>query len=73
FVKHMYILVDNDKVFFKPNSSDSKDASRLPFTAELPLKDGPNLITVVARDDLGLVATKVFVVNSRPAIAKRAD
>ncbi len=73
FVKHMYILVDNDKVFFKPNSSDSKDASRLPFTAELPLKDGPNLITVVARDDLGLVATKLFVVNSKPAIAKRAD
>lgn len=73
YVKHVYILVDNDKVFFKPNSPDSKDASHLPFASELPLKDGPNIITVVARDDLGLVATKTFVVNSRPAVAKRAD
>ncbi len=73
YVKHVYILVDNDKVFFKPNSSESKNASRLPFISEIPLKDGPNIITVVARDDLGLVVSKSFVVNSRPAVAKRTD
>ncbi|MGR3309216.1 MAG: MXAN_5808 family serine peptidase [Candidatus Brocadiales bacterium] len=73
YVKHVYILVDNDKVFFKPNSPENKNASRLPFISEIPLKEGPNTITVVARDDLGLVVSKSFVVNSIPAVAKRTD
>ena len=73
YVKHVYILVYNDKVFFKPNSPESKDTSRLQFAAEIPIKEGPNTITVVARDDLGLITTKTFVVNSRPAVAKRTE
>jgi carboxyl-terminal processing protease len=73
YVKHVYILANNDKVFFKLNSPDSKDESRLPFAAEIKLKDGPNTITVVARDDLGLITAKTFVVNSKPAVAKRTD
>lgn len=73
FVKHVYILVDNDKVFLKRNSPDSKDGSRLPFTSEIQLKDGPNTVMVVARDDLGLVTAETFVVNSKPAVAKRTD
>lgn len=71
-VKYAYILVNNDKVFFK----SSKDAvmkdrhCRLEINKSLPLKEGPNVITIVARDDQDLISVKSFVTTRGITVAK---
>lgn len=70
-VKHVYILVNNDKVFFKSNKGTSlKERGRLEINTSLPLKEGPNVITIVARDDHDLVSIKSFVATSDISVAK---
>ncbi|MGQ3683495.1 MAG: MXAN_5808 family serine peptidase [Candidatus Loosdrechtia sp.] len=70
-VKHAYVLVNNDKVFFKSNKNASfKDRHRLEINKDLTLKEGPNVVTIVARDDQDLVTTRSFVTTKGVAIAK---
>ncbi len=70
-VKHAYILINNDKVFFKSNKGTSlKEQGRLEINTSLPLKEGPNVITIVARDDHDLISTKSFVATSDLNVAK---
>jgi len=68
-VKHLFIMVNNEKAFFKSQKKGEK-AKELTFSAEIPLKEGPNTITIVARDDVGLSYAQTFVVSSKPALAK---
>lgn len=70
-VKHAYILINNDKVFFKSNKGTSlKEQGRLEINTSLPLKEGPNVVTIVARDDHDLITTRSFVATSDQSVAK---
>lgn len=71
FVKHAYILVNNDKVFYKSNKIvNPKDRNKLEINTNFPLKDGPNLVTIVARDDQDLVTVKSFIATKGITVAK---
>lgn len=70
-VKHAYILVNNDKVFFKSNrNAGPKEQIRLEITKDVPLKEGPNVITIVARDNQDLITMKSFVATRGITVAK---
>lgn len=70
-VKHAYILINNDKVFFKSNKIPTlKELNKFEINTILPLKEGPNVVTIVARDDQDLITTKSFVATRGIAIAK---
>ncbi|MCE7911027.1 MAG: PDZ domain-containing protein [Candidatus Brocadia sp. AMX3] len=70
-VKHAYILINNDKVFFKSNKNPTlKELNKFEIQTTLPLKEGPNVVTIVARDDQDLITTKSFVATRGIAVAK---
>jgi carboxyl-terminal processing protease len=70
-IKYVYILVNEDKVFYKSNRGVSEsDKSRITFTCDIPLEDGPNVISIVTRDDQDLLSTKSFVVTQLPSSEK---
>ena len=70
-IKYIYILVNEDKVFYRSNKDASEtDKSRISFASEIPLKDGPNVISIVTRDDQDLLSTKSFVVTQLPSSEK---
>lgn len=70
-VKHAYILINNDKVFFKSNKIPTlKELNKFEIHTDLPLKEGPNVVTIVARDDHDLITTKSFVATRGIAVAK---
>ena len=70
-IKYVYVLVNEDKVFYKSNKDASEDAkSRITFASDIPLEDGPNIISIVARDDQDLQSTKTFVVTQLPSLEK---
>jgi len=67
-IKYVYILVNDDKVFYRSNREASEtDKSNLSFTSDIPLEDGPNIISIVTRDDQDLLSTKSFVVTKTPS------
>lgn len=67
-IKYVYILVNDDKVFYKSNrSASAADKSNLSFTSNIPLKDGPNIISIVTGDNQDLLSTKSFVVTRIPS------
>jgi carboxyl-terminal processing protease len=70
-IKYVYILVNENKVFYKSNKDASEEnKSRITFTSDIPLEDGPNVISIVARDDQDLLSTKSFVVTQLPSSEK---
>jgi carboxyl-terminal processing protease len=71
YVKHAYILINNDKVFFKSNKiTTPKEQARFEINTNLSLKEGPNVVTIVARDDHDLVTVKSFVATRAITVAK---
>jgi carboxyl-terminal processing protease len=71
-VKHAYVLINNDKVFFKSNKTAAqKEQNRFEISTTIPLKEGPNIVTIVARDDQDLVSTRSFVATKGITVAKR--
>ena len=71
FVKHAYIMVNNDKVFYKSNKiANPKDQNKLEINTSFPLKDGPNIVTIIARDDQDLVTVKSFIATKGITVAK---
>ncbi|MBM2835209.1 MAG: ctpA 1, partial [Candidatus Brocadiaceae bacterium] len=61
-VKHAYILINNDKVYYKSNKiATPKEQTRLEINTDVPLKEGPNVVTIVARDDQDMITIKSFV------------
>ena len=70
-VKHVYVLINNDKAFYKSNKIQTpREQTRLEINTDLPLKEGPNIITIVARDDQDLVTMKSFVATKGITVAK---
>ncbi|ODS32867.1 MAG: peptidase [Candidatus Scalindua rubra] len=71
-VKYVYILVNDDKVFYKSNKEVSEtDKSKLSFASDIPLDEGPNIISIITRDDQDLLSSKSFVVTrSSSSISK---
>ena len=70
-IKYVYILVNEDKVFYKSNKDASEaDKSSVSFTSDIPLEDGPNVISIVTKDNQDLLSTKSFVVTQLPSSEK---
>lgn len=61
----VFVLANDQKVFFKARSAE--DGDRVKFTTDVPLKEGNNLVTVVARESQDFAARKSVVVRRRPA------
>ncbi len=70
-VKHAYILINNDKVYYKSNKiATPKEKTRLEINTDVPLKEGPNVVTIVARDDQDMITIKSFVATRAITVAK---
>ncbi|MCI0670977.1 MAG: peptidase S41, partial [Myxococcaceae bacterium] len=63
----MYVLVNDQKVFFKTVDPKSGDAKSLRFTADFPLKEGNNNVLVVARESTDFGNRRTLIVRRRPA------
>ncbi|MBL9037388.1 MAG: PDZ domain-containing protein [Archangium sp.] len=62
----VFVLVNDQKVFFKARSPD--DGDRVKFTTDFALKEGNNLITVVARESPDYATRKSVVIRRRPPV-----
>jgi carboxyl-terminal processing protease len=70
-VKHVYVLVNNDKVFYKSNKGILEAEERgLSFSCDIPLEEGPNTISIIARDEQDLLSSKSFVITRTPLLEK---
>ncbi len=73
-VKYVYILVNDDKVFYKStNGGTGTEVSKLAFTNDIPLKEGPNVISIIARDDQDLLSSESFIITRKPSFAKNVN
>ena len=73
-IKYVYILVNDDKVFYKSNRGNAiKDKSTISFTSDIPLEDGPNVISIVTKDNQDLLSTKSFIVTKIASTEKKKD
>jgi carboxyl-terminal processing protease len=61
----LFVMVNDQKVFFRGHAPD--DGPRLKFSTEFSLKEGNNVITVVARESQDFASRKTVVVRRRPA------
>ncbi|MEQ1500741.1 MAG: S41 family peptidase [Myxococcota bacterium] len=69
-LSHVMVYVGDDKVFFEGGGPTSALRS-LPFTADLTLEPGANVISVLATDDQGFVSSRsVVTAFGGSAIAK---
>ncbi len=67
----VFVLVNDQKVFFKGASPD--DNGKVKFSTEFSLKEGNNLVTVVARETQDFASRKSVVIRRRPAaVAQKA-
>jgi carboxyl-terminal processing protease len=63
----MYVLLNDQKVFFKSAGPADATGVRIPFSAELTLKEGNNNVLVVARETPEFGSRKGLVIRRRPA------
>jgi carboxyl-terminal processing protease len=68
----MYVLVNDQKVFFKTTDPKQSEPTKMQFTTEFPLKEGNNYVVVVARESQDFGAKKTIVVRRRPAAVAQA-
>jgi carboxyl-terminal processing protease len=61
----VFVLVNDQKVFFKGKEPGESD--KLKFSTEFSLKEGNNLVTVIARESQDFATRKTVVVRRRPA------
>ncbi len=65
-VEYVYILANDDKVFYKSNKGNTEmDASKLVFASNIPLEEGPNIISIVTRDDQDFMSSKSFIITRK--------
>jgi carboxyl-terminal processing protease len=64
-LRDVFIYVNDTKVFFRV-VPEGAAASRLEFTSDLPLKPGPNTVTVWAREDQEFMSRRSMVIFRRP-------
>ena len=63
----MFVLVNDQKVFFRTSDSPKNEPTKLKFTTDFPLKDGSNAVVVVARQTQDFSSRKVLILRRRPA------
>ncbi len=68
----MYILVNDQKVFFRTSDSPKNEPTKLKFATEFPLKEGANTVMVVARQTQDFASRKVLIIRRRPAAVAEA-
>ncbi|MBN1656146.1 MAG: PDZ domain-containing protein [Deltaproteobacteria bacterium] len=61
-IRDIYIFVGARKVFYRSNR-DSANPKKVDFEAEIPLREGINYISVVARENNDIATRKTFVVR----------
>ena len=67
---HVMVYAGGDKVFFEGSGRDA-DIRSLPFTADVELADGENILTVLATDREGFHSTlSVVTWRQEPELAK---
>ncbi len=68
----VFVLVNDQKVFFK--GAGAEDNGKVKFSTEFSLKEGNNLVTVVARESQDFASRKSVVIRRRPAaIAQKVN
>ncbi|MDR4497399.1 MAG: S41 family peptidase [Candidatus Scalindua sp.] len=73
-VQYVYILVNEDKVFYSSNNRATEtDISHFPFTCNVPLKEGPNVISIVAKDDQNLLSNKSFIITRKSSLVNKEN
>ncbi|HUM12274.1 MAG TPA: MXAN_5808 family serine peptidase [Myxococcaceae bacterium] len=68
----MYVLVNDQKVFFRTSDSPKNEPTKLKFSADFPLKEGANSVIVVARQTQDFASRKVLIIRRRPAAVAQA-
>ena len=61
----VFVMVNDQKVFFR--GATPEDAGKLKFSTEFSLKEGNNLVTVIARESQDFASRKSVVIRRRPA------
>ncbi|MEE9605991.1 MAG: MXAN_5808 family serine peptidase [Candidatus Scalindua sp.] len=70
-VKYVYVLANDDKVFYKSNKGILEaEETGLSFSCDIPLEEGPNTISVIARDEQDLLSSKSFVITRNALLEK---
>jgi len=70
----LYVLVNDQKVYFKTVAGNEKDPVKFKFATDFPLKEGNNNVMVVARESPDFASRKTLVVRRRPAaLAQKQD
>ncbi len=63
----MYVLVNDQKVYFSTVDANTPDPRHLKFTTDFALKEGENYVLVVARQTQDYASRKALVIRRRPA------
>jgi carboxyl-terminal processing protease len=68
----VYVLVNEQKVYFKAVDPKGEEPKKLKFTTDFALKEGNNSILVVAREDPDFQSYESLIVRRRPeAVAQK--
>lgn len=66
----VFVLVNDQKVYFR--SATPEDGGKVKFTTDFSLKEGNNLVTIVARESQDFATRKSVVIRRRPpAVAQK--
>jgi len=68
----MYVLVNDQKVYFSTVDASTPDPTHLKFTTDFPVKEGENYVLVVARQTQDYASRKALVIRRRPAAVAQA-
>jgi carboxyl-terminal processing protease len=68
----MYVLVNDQKVYFSTVDANTPDPTHLKFTTDFALKEGENYVLVVARQTQDYASRKALVIRRRPAAMAQA-
>ncbi|ADO74236.1 MXAN_5808 family serine peptidase [Stigmatella aurantiaca] len=63
----VYVLVNDQKVYFKAVDPKSTEPKKLTFSTDFALKEGNNNVLVVARETADFASRKTLVIRRRPA------
>jgi carboxyl-terminal processing protease len=63
----VYVLVNDQKVYFKAVDPKGEEPKKLKFTTDFTLKEGNNNVLVVARESPDFASRKTLVIRRRPA------
>jgi carboxyl-terminal processing protease len=63
----VYVLVNDQKVYFKAVDPKNKEPNTLKFSTEFTLKEGNNNVLVVARESGEFASRRTLVIRRRPA------